>query len=98
MGTTQATLAGMRWGATGRNMTVKGSRVITGSMFCACPEVHSCAFFLTIVVVQNVSLPMTDRATGSNVTPKGVPLGVHMRNRKLRNIHPSGAFLSEVTL
>ena len=55
-------------------------------------------FFLTIVVVQNVSLRMTDEATGSDVTPKEVPLGVHMRNRKLRNIHPSGAFLPEVTL
>ena len=92
MGTTQATFAGMRWGATGRHMTVKGSHVITGSMFCACAEVHSCAFFLTIVVVQNVSLRMTDRATGNDVTPKGVPLGVHMHNRKLRNIHLVGPF------
>jgi hypothetical protein len=35
---------------------------------------------------------MTDRATGSDVTPNGVPLRVRMRNRKLRNIRPSGAF------
>ena len=52
-------------------------------------------FFLTIVVVQNVSLRTTDRAIGS--APKGVPLGVSMRNRKLRNIRPSGAFWPEVT-
>jgi hypothetical protein len=37
-------------------------------------------------------------ATGCDVTPKGVPLGVHMHNRKLRNIRPSGAFWPEVTL
>jgi hypothetical protein len=41
---------------------------------------------------------MTDRATGSDVTPKGIPLGVCMGNRKLRNIRPSGAFWQEVTL
>jgi hypothetical protein len=35
---------------------------------------------------------MTDRPTGSDVTPNGVPLRVRMRNRKLRNIRPSGAF------
>jgi hypothetical protein len=38
--------------------------------------------------------------TGSDVTeghPKGVPLCVHMRNRKFRNIHPSGASSPEVT-
>jgi hypothetical protein len=28
---------------------------------------------------------------------KGVPLGVGMRNRKLRNIRPSGDFLPEMT-
>ena len=93
MGTTQATFAGVRWGATRRPVNVNGSRVIIGSMFCAFLR-----FFLTIVVVQNVSLRMTDGATGSDVTPKEVPLGVHMRNRKLRNIHPSGAFLPDVTL
>ena len=98
MGTTQATFAGVRWGATGRHVTMNGSRVITGSMFCACPEVHSCEQIFTIVVVQNVSLRMTHGATGGDVTPKRVPLGVHMHNRKLRNIHPSGAFLPEVTL
>jgi hypothetical protein len=36
-------------------------------------------------------------ATGCDVTPKGVPLGVHMRNRKLHNIRPSGDFSLEVT-
>ena len=55
-------------------------------------------FFLLTIVVQNVSLRMTDRTTGSPVTPKEVPLGVRMRNRKLRNIRPSGAFWLEVTL
>ena len=51
-----------------------GSDVITGSMFCACPEVHSCAFFLTIVVVQNVPLLMTQgsMATGCDVTENDV--------------------------
>ena len=50
-----------------------GSDVITGSMFCACPEVlHS--FFLTIVVVQNVPLLMTESsmATGCDVTESDV--------------------------
>ena len=39
---------------------------MTGSMFCAWPEVHSRAFFLTKVVVQNVPLLMTgsSMATG----------------------------------
>ena len=31
-------------------------------------------------------------ATGSHETPKGIPLCVHMRNRRFRNIRPSGAF------
>jgi hypothetical protein len=35
---------------------------------------------------------MTDMAIESDVTPKGVPLGVRMHNRKLRNIRPSGLF------
>ena len=47
-------------------------------------------FFLTIVVVQNVPLRMTNMATGCDVikrhpTPKGLPLegwDAHMRNRK----------------
>jgi hypothetical protein len=55
---------------------------------CTCTTGTFCT--TTIVVVQNVH--MTDRATGS--APKGVPLG--MRNRKLHNIHPSGAFWPEV--
>ena len=52
-----------------------GRDVITGSMFCTCPEVHSRAFFLTIVVVRNVPLRMTENSmangcdmTGSHVT------------------------------
>ena len=56
-------------------------------------------FFLTIVVVQNVSLRMTDIATGSDVmwTRRGYPCkGVRIRNRKLRNIRPNGAFLPEM--
>jgi hypothetical protein len=44
-------------------------------------------FFLTIVAVQNEPLRMTDRATGSDQKK-----GVCMRNRKLGNMHPSGAF------
>jgi hypothetical protein len=54
-------------------------------------------FFLTIVVVQNVPLRMTDMASGSDVIPKGIPLGARMRNRKLSNILPSGAFWAEMT-
>jgi hypothetical protein len=47
--------------------------VITGSMFCACPEVHPRPFF-TIVVVQNVPLLMTESsmATGCDVTESDV--------------------------
>jgi hypothetical protein len=46
-------------------------------------------FFITIVVVQNASLRMTDLGTGCDVTPKGLPWkGVRIRNRKLRNIRP----------
>jgi hypothetical protein len=36
------------------------------------------------------------KVTGSDVT--GIPVGVRMRNPKLRNIHHSGAFRPEVTL
>ena len=51
-----------------------GSDAITGSMFCACPEVNPRLFFLTIVVVQNVPLLMTESsmATGCNVTESDV--------------------------
>jgi hypothetical protein len=42
--------------------------VLTGS------DVIFPCFFLTIVVVQNVPLRMTEMATGSNVTPKGISL------------------------
>ena len=47
-----------------------GSDVIIGSIFCACPEVHSRAFYLTIVVVQNVPLLMTgsSMATGCDAS------------------------------
>ena len=41
----------VRGGATGNHLT--GSDAITGSVFCACPAFCG-AFFLTIVVVQNV--------------------------------------------
>ena len=69
--------------------------MITGSMFSACPEVQPCAFFLTIVVVQNVPLLMTESsmAIGCDVIerrlPEGVPLeglGACICNRKLRDI------------
>ena len=42
-------------------------------MFCACSEVHP-RFFLTIVVIQNVSLLMTESsmATGCDVTESDV--------------------------
>jgi hypothetical protein len=57
-------------------------------------------FFLTIVVVQNVPLRMTggSMVTGCDVikrhvTPKVLHWkGARMRNQKLRNIRPSGAF------
>ena len=52
-------------------------------------------FFLTIVVVQNIPLRVTDMATGCDVTPKMFPWkGVCMRNRKLHNIRPSGGLLT----
>ena len=40
-----------------RHVTVND--VMTGSMFCTCPEWHSRAFILTIAVVRNVQLRMT---------------------------------------
>ena len=51
-----------------------GSDAITGSMFCACPEVNPRLFFLTIVVVQNVPLLMTESsmATGCDVAESDV--------------------------
>jgi hypothetical protein len=63
------------------------------------PEVIACAigtFDTTTIVV--VSLCKTDRATGSHVTLKGIPLCVRTRNWKLCYIRPSGAFWPEVTL
>jgi hypothetical protein len=47
---------------------------VTGSMFCAFPEVHSRASFLTIVVVQNVPLLMTgsSMANGCDVTESDI--------------------------
>jgi len=50
------------------------------------------------VLLQHVSFRMTDRATGSDMTSKGFPLDVRMRNRKLRYICPKGEFWPEVTL
>ena len=62
---------------TGNDVTrshLTGSYVITGSIFCVCQEVHSCAFFLTIIVVQNVPLRMTGSSmvTGCDVTESDV--------------------------
>ena len=50
-----------------------GNDVITGSMFCACAEVHFRAFF-TKVLVQNVPLLMTksNMVTGCEVTEADV--------------------------
>ena len=59
--------------------------------------------FLLTIVVQNVPLRITDMATGCDVikrhvTHSGFPWkGMRMRNRKLRNIRPSGAFSPEIT-
>ena len=66
-------------------------------------EVYACAtvsraFFLTIVVVQNVSLRMTDVATDGQVTPNGFPWkGARTRHRKLHNIRLSGASSPKMT-
>jgi hypothetical protein len=58
-------------------------------------------FFLTIGVVHNVPLRMTgsSMATGCDVIKCHVIESEHvlMRNRKLRNIHLSGAFSPEAT-
>ena len=79
-------------------VTGNGVRYVTGSdhvrMRNRFPRI-----FLTIVVVQNVPLRMTDIATGCDVT-EGVPLegwSVRMRNQMLHNIRPSGVFSPEVT-
>jgi hypothetical protein len=53
-------------------------------------------FFLTIVVVQNISLRMTDMTTGSDVTECYVTLkGLSWKG--VRNIRPSGVFSPEMT-
>jgi len=39
-----------------------------------------------------VQVPWLPEVTEGHVTPKGVPLGVRMRNRKLHNIRPGGPF------
>jgi len=44
-----------------------------------------------------VQVPWLPEVTEGHMTAKGFPLGVRMRNRKLRNIRPSGAFSPEVT-
>ena len=51
-----------------------GSDVITGSIFCASPEVYPPTFFLNTVVVQNVPLLMTESsmAIGCDVTESDV--------------------------
>ena len=52
-------------------------------------EVIACATGArALVVVQNPSLRMIDMATGCDVIQRK---GVRMRNRKLRDIRPSGA-------
>jgi hypothetical protein len=93
----------VRGGSTGsdvteRHVTGNDVRYMTGSdhvrMRNRFPRI-----FLTIVVVQNVPLRMTDITTGCDVT-EGVPLegwSVRMRNQKLHNIRPSGVFSPEVT-
>ena len=85
--------------------TLTGNDVIgsyvtgTGSYVTGSDRVRMCnrfpRLFLTIVVVQNVPLRMTEVAWLSEVTSSNVsvPLegwGARLRNRKLRNIHPSG--------
>jgi hypothetical protein len=61
----EAALTGMK--------SCDGSDVITGSMFCACPEVHP-HLFSTIVIVQNVPLLLTESsmATGCDLTESDV--------------------------
>ena len=55
-------------------------------------------FFLTILIVQNVPLRMTDMATGCHLTPNGFPCkSARMHNQKLRNIRPSGDFWPQMT-
>jgi len=44
-----------------------------------------------------VQVPRLPEVTEGHVTTKVVPLGVRMRNRKLRNIRFSGSFSPEVT-
>ena len=64
-----------------------------GSMFCACPDFPA--------LFSSYYSSTSNMATGSDQRsrdPCGVPLGVRMRNRKLGNIRPSGAFWPEVTL
>jgi hypothetical protein len=59
---------------TGNDVTwsyVTGSDVITGSMFCTCPEGHSRAFFLTIAVVRNVQLCMTGSSMANGCDMNG---------------------------
>jgi hypothetical protein len=106
MGTTQVTFAGMRWVLP--EVTCPEEVLTRNHVPGSCPDrkwrnnwkyvlrMPGSAFphfFLTrVVVVKNLSLRMTNRATGSHVTPKrGFPC-VRMRNRTLRNIRPSGAF------
>ena len=48
-------------------------------------------------VVTIVQVPWLPEVTEGHVTPKEVPLGACIRNRKLRNIRPSGDFSPEVT-
>ena len=63
------------------------------------PVLYFCfpRFFLTIVVVQVVQVPWLPEETEGHVTPKLFPWKSVRINRKLRNIHPSGAFSPEKT-
>jgi hypothetical protein len=59
---------------TGNDVTwshVTGIDVITGSIFCTCPEGHSRAFFLTIAVVRNVQLRMTGSSMANGCDMNG---------------------------
>jgi hypothetical protein len=91
-------ISGERQGKLPEVTAPEAALTITGSHGSDRVRMHSRFphFFLTIVVVQNVPLRMTDRATGND--RRWSPWkGVRMCNRKLRNIHPSGAFWPEVT-
>ena len=63
---------------------------------CACAIVSRVflSYFSSSTVVQ---VPWLPDVTEGHVTPKGFSLSVRMRNRKLQNICPNGAFSPEMT-